>query len=460
MKKKLTIEEIEKSVSSIPEEKNQISPKTAVTFARKKKRRKIKRIVILSIVALILVGLGWLGWISYQSMKNIFGGENAPGLLGLIDKKQLKGEASGRVNVLILGVGDENHAGSTLSDTMMVLSYDTKSKNIAMVSIPRDMYVKIDKDGYAKINEAHAYGEEHKVQGGGPELARQTVSNVLDLPIHYYVRFDFTGFKKLVDAVGGVDVNVEKDLYDPYYPGGNFSIKKGIRHMDGTLALKYARSRETTSDFDRAKRQQQVIVAVKNKILSSQTLFNPKKILDIIQIIGNHVKTDFKTNEFQRILELAKGVDSNRIINKVIDNGADGLLMNGYGITPSSAGSTLIPKAGLDNYSAIRNMVRNVFTGNQIKAEGAKISVLNGTGRSGLATQVADDLKSQGYNVVNYGTALTGSQNTTAIYDYTNGSKSNTIKALEKYFSAKAEKRNNSNNSYDIEIIIGRSYNG
>jgi LCP family protein required for cell wall assembly len=457
MKKKLSIEDIEKSVNSIPEQ-SKTKGKTPVSFGKKKKKRRIKRIIISSLVILILAGLGWFGWISYNSIKNIFGNDkSAPGLLGFLDKKQLKGESSGRVNILILGVGDDGHAGATLSDTIMVMSYDVKSKNVAMLSIPRDLYVKINGYGYAKINEAHADGELHKVSGGGPALAKETVSNVLDIPIHYYIRADFTGFKKMIDAVGGVDIYVDKDLYDPLYPDGTFYITQGQHHMDGTTALKYARSRETTSDFDRAKRQQQVLSALKDKILSSQTLFNPKKMADIIGIIGEHVKTDFRTDEFQRVLELAKQVDTKRIINKVFDDSADGLLMSGSSITPGSA--TLIPRAGLGNYSELRAATKNIFNDTSIKTESAKIVVYNGTTKAGLATTVANNLKASGYNVVNVGSAATTAQAQTVIYDYTNGAKPTTVSSLEQLLKVKSVKKQGTP-GYDIEIIIGLDYKG
>ncbi len=458
MKKKLSIEEIEKSVNNATDETKK-SGKTAVAFTRKKKKKRIKKIVISSLLAVLLLGLGYLGWISYNSLSNIFGGDGAPGLLGLFDKKQLKGESSGRVNVLLLGVGDNGHAGATLSDTIMVMSYDVKTKNVAMISVPRDLYVKIsDSCGYSKINYAHACGEEEK-KDSGPELARNTISNILGIPIHYYVRADFTGFKKMIDTVGGVDIYVEKDIYDPLYPGGTFSIRQGQRHMNGELALKYARSRETTSDFDRAKRQQQVLAALKDKILSSETLLNPKKMAEIVSIAGDHIKTDFRTDEFQRLIELAKGVDTKKIINKVFDTTEEGLLINGYGITPASAGSTLIPKAGLGDYSEMRTVVKNIFSSASVKSEAAKIAVYNGTTRSGLALSAANNLKASGYNVLTVDSASTSSQQQTVIYDYTNGAKSVTISSLEQLFKIKAVKRNGSN-GHDIEIILGRDYSG
>ncbi len=455
MNKKLSIDEIENSVNMVGEEKIAKPGKTTVSFKKKRKKRKVKRIIILSIVAIVLGIIGYFGWISYQSMKNIFVSENAPGLLGLLDKKQLKGESSGRVNILILGVGDAGHQGATLSDTIMVVSYDVSSKNVSMISIPRDLYVKVDGYGYAKINSAHAYGEEYKYSGGGPQLARDTVSYVLDIPIHYYVRADFTGFSKLIDAVGGVDINVEKDLYDPLYPDGTFNITKGLHHMDGKMALKYARSRETTSDFDRARRQQQVLVALKDKLLSTQTLVNPKKIAEIIQITGNNVKTDFQTNEIQRLVEIGKTIDSKKIVNKVLDNAPDGLLIAG---NYPQAGYTLIPKLGLGNYTALRSLAKNIFNDHSISDEAANLAVFNGTSTAGLAAKVTESLKASDYTVLYTGSAQGQTHLTTIIYDNSKGAKPKTIAALEKTFNVKSVSNPNPNSSYDIEIIVGKDY--
>jgi LCP family protein required for cell wall assembly len=463
LKKKISIEEIESSVK--PEgfvegvghkkDNDKSSSKTPIKFKKNRsKKQKIRRAIILSILAVIIGLICWFGYVSYSSMKNIFGGD-APNLLDLLDGRQLKGESSGRVNVLLLGVGDKGHSGEGLSDTIMVVSYDVKSKQVAMISVPRDLYVKVADYGYTKINGAHAYGEYYKYPGGGPALAKETVSKVLNLPIHYYARVDFTGFKDLVNAVGGVDINVSEDLYDPYYPGGSVYIKKGQKHMDGEMALKYARSRETTSDFDRARRQQEVLVAVREKILSSQTLLNPKKIADIIKVLGDHIKTDFEISEIGRGIELFKGINTGSIINKVFDNGADGLLDSYY--TPE-AGSALIPRLGIGNYKELQAAANNIFNDKSIESENAKIIIKNGTTRSGLAGRVAEQFKLLKYNVVDVSSADSTTYQTTQLVDYTNGAKSATLSTLEKELKVTAIKKTASNSSYDFEIILGKSY--
>ncbi len=464
-KKKLTIDEIEKSVTSISPQES--SPRmdnkgrTPVKF-NKRGKRKIKHLklyLVLAVLTVVLAGLGVFGWNMYSRLASMFGGGS--NVLSLFSGQQLKGESSGRINILLLGVGDTGHDGANLSDTIMVISYDVKTKQAAMISVPRDLYVKIDDYGSAKINAAHAYGEYYKYAGGGPALATKTISEVLGTPIHYYARVDFTGLKEIVNAVGGIDVNVTEDLYDPLYPSddglGNKAlyIKKGQQHMSGDTALRYARSRETTSDFDRARRQQIVLTAIKTKVMSVDTFLNPQKISDIATALGKHLKTDFSVGEIPRGIELFKGVDSAKIKNKVFDNSPEGLLIDDSG----AAGYILVPRAGIYNYSKLQAAVKNIFEDNSVQSENASISVQNGTTTSGLANKAATNLTSTGYNVIDISTADTATYSQNAIIDYTGGAKKSTIAALEKLFSAKATRGTGTSASgADIEIIIGSNY--
>jgi len=244
---------------------------------------KTSKIVKWFILVFLLIGLGvgsWVGYTANRALKKITddsGNSNSSlfSFLGDFDSNNLKGKAQGRTNILLLGMGGKNHPGGMLTDTMIVLSINYSEKKIGLISVPRDLWVPIPGFGSAKINEAYADGEKNntaqKTTGGGGTLASRTVENILGIPIHYYVSADFDGFKKAVDTLGGVDIYVEKPIYDPFYPAANminydpFKIDAGQHHMDGALALKYARSRETTSDFDRSRRQQQVMSAMKDK---------------------------------------------------------------------------------------------------------------------------------------------------------------------------------------------------
>jgi LCP family protein required for cell wall assembly len=289
-------------------------------FEYRKPARKVRkglwRYARVFAIVLLVAGLGVGGWIGYKALmaaRNIISKSNggAPALSGAkVDLTKLKGEGDGRINVLLLGIGGAGHDGPNLSDTIMVMSIDPVTKNAAMLSIPRDLYVKLPavaKYGtqYSKINAANVYG--------GPQYAAKIVSGIIGVPIHYYILADFSGFRQAVDAVGGVDINVAKSLYDPLYPcdseNGKYcavNIKAGLQHMNGAVALRYSRSRETTSDFDRAARQQQVIAAVRTKALQLSTLTNPVKLASLVDALGSHVKTDLQRVRSPKWLQLLR----------------------------------------------------------------------------------------------------------------------------------------------------------
>jgi LCP family protein required for cell wall assembly len=463
MKKKLSISEIEKSVDAVVVD-SAPGDKTPLKFGKKDKKKKKpqkhkKLYITLGSIAIVLLLLGFFGFKIYKSMSSMFG-ENAPGLLSLLSSRQLKGESSGRVNILLLGIGDPGHAGEYLSDTIMVISYDVATKQVAMISVPRDLYVNINNTcGSSKINYAHACGEIEKLPGGGPAVTSETISKVLDIPIHYYARVNFTGFKDVIDAVGGVDIEVEKELYDYLYPTDNgglttLYIKKGMQHMNGETALKYARSRETTSDFDRAKRQQIVLEAIKEKVTSSDTLLNPTKIISLTSALGNNIKTDFDLSYTQRAIELFKNVDTSKIKNLVFDNSEKGLLKDD---SSQYAGYILIPRAGLNNFKQLQIAASNIFADQAVATESARISLQNGTQTAGLATRLSDTLKNTDFNVISVTSADRQNYQATKILDGTNRAKPSTIAALEKFFSVRSEKASTAS-GIDVIIIVGQDY--
>ncbi len=422
------------------------STKTPVKF-KKKKKKHWKRRIILTVVALFLVGGIFLGYKAYVLAQKMFQGNGAPGLLGLFGSGQLKGEAQDRINVLLLGIGGAGHDGPNLTDTIMVASIKPSTNQVAFLSVPRDLYVSIPGHGKAKINAADAYGEEDK-PGNGINLSTQTVQNVLNLPIHYTVRVDFSGFAKIIDDIGGVDVNVENDLYDPYYPDGTYYITKGMHHMSGAEALKYARSRETTSDFDRAKRQQQILMAVRDKLTSTSTLLNPVKMNDILNVLGDHIKTNMQIWEAKRLFDMFQKTDKTKIINKVLDNSTNGPL-----VSANNGTYILLPKTG--NYDEIQNIAKNIFTDSGLNDEAAKIQILNATGVSGEAKKTGDSISGMGMQINDLSNA-DELNSATEIIDHTNGAKPKTIDFLEKKFCIKSTQAPDPTGLYDITIVVGK----
>jgi LCP family protein required for cell wall assembly len=407
-----------------------------------KRRHHWLRWSVLAVVLIIAVSGGFIGLKVVLAANKVItkAGKGAPALDGTITTTTLKGEGDGRINILALGIGGQGHDGSNLSDTMMVISIDPKTKDVAMMSIPRDLYVKIPGYGYGKINAANAYG--------GPALAEQVVSSILNLPIDYYVQVDFSGFKQAVDAVGGVDINVPTVLYDHEYPCDTgygicpYYQVPGQIHMNGELALEYSRCRhdqptgDCGDDTGRAARQQQILTALRQKTLTAGTLTNPIKIGALIDAVGAHVKTDLQLKDMEKLATIIKGVDPSKIVNKVPQfNGPDAILT----ATSNAAGSVLEPKAGEFDYSALQDMAHSIFVDHYITSENAVIQVQNGSGVVGLAGQVVTTLSAYHYNVLAAATAVTPVTQT-VIYDYTNGKKPYTINYLQERFGVKAVK--------------------
>lgn len=447
--------------------------KTPVKFKRKSRveslskntrKKKIKRIAITGVTVLVLGVAGFFGFKAYQAIRNMFSGD--AGILNLLSgqAQPLKGESTGRVNVLLLGTGDKGHDGEGLTDTVMVASYDVKTKAVAMISLPRDLYVNIPKYGYSKINAANVYGEQQKYPGGGTALTKATVENTLAIPIHYTVMINFTGFKDLVDAVGGVNVDVENSFCDYDYPveykGDTRTVcfTKGKQQMNGTKALQFARSRHSVqngegSDFARSKRQQKLLVAIKEKALSADTYLNPKKMWDMLSALGSNIKSDFSMTEIVRLNEIAKGVDTSKIITKNFDSSPEGLL-----VADSSTAAGYILKPITGNFKQIQDVVKNIFSLVAMREEKANIAIYNGTWNNGLSSRLSDAMKAEGYTIAYAGDADGKNYTKTQIVDYSGGKKLETIKALEAKFKVTATRVEGQTSNYDIKIIVGKEY--
>ncbi len=362
--------------------------------------------------------------------------------------RRLKGEEAGRINILLLGMGGKNHEGGYLTDTIILASLQPSTKKAALLSIPRDMAIPIEDMGWRKINNVNAYAETQTAGSGGLAVS-QTVSDVLNMPIDYYLRIDFAGFINIIDRLGGVKIYVDNTLEDYKYPvmgmgdAENYEsryehlvIEKGWQEMDGELALKYARSRHALgaegSDFARSKRQQKILEAVKEKVLSINILFEPTLIIDITNELQEHISTNLKTWEIIKIWSMFKNIEADNIINKALDNSPNGLLTD----TINESGAyILIPRNG--DFSEIQYLAGNIFSDAPAEAktrvtyEKAAIDVRNGTWINGLANKAALDLEKYGFDVIHIGNC--GQQNfqTSVIYDLTGGAKAQSLTILK-----------------------------
>jgi len=354
-----------------------------------------------------------------------------------------------RINVLLLGMPGEGHDGSLLTDSIMFVSYHPKSDHVAMVSIPRDLYVPIPGVGMRKINEANAYGEQNKYPGGGGALAAQTVEKVFDQNIDYFLRIDFAGFERVINLLGGIDVYVERSFVDHQYPTDDFltetiQFEQGWQHMDGATALAFVRSRHGSngegSDFARSARQQKILSAMKNKILSLKILLNPKKIASVIREVSDNIQTNINPWEIGDLLSLANTAQGNNVTTIVLNDAPGGFLVAKN--TPET-GFILVPRDG--NFGDIRELMKNIHTGGELKMENARVYLLNGTKKSGFARSEQQELEKWNINVIGIGNApesLTATmREKTVIYDLTNGKKETTVRFLKQRYDAHVAKK-------------------
>lgn len=364
--------------------------------------------------------------------------------LVLSSDKQLNGEAEDRVNILLVGIGGAGHQGAYLADTIILTSIKPSTKEVAMLSIPRDLLVDIPGYEYRKINNALAFGQSDDYPGGGETLLSRVVSEVTGQQIHYFARIDFEGFKKVIDDLGGIWIDVDRAFVDYEYPDNNFGyqtlrFESGLQKMDGDRALKYVRSRHGTngegSDFARSKRQQKVIAAVKAQGLSFETLITPKRIIDALEDLGQHNRTNLQIWEILRLAQLAGDLGEESIMTKVLDNSADNLLISST--TPDGA-YVLIPKAGLGVYTEIHALAADIFSDSQIAQEAPRIEIQNGSTIAGLAANAAEDLEQSPVTIVGVSNAEVRTYQTTMIYDLTGGTKPASRGRLERYFGTRA----------------------
>jgi len=228
----------------------------------------------------------------------------------------------GRVNILLLGTDERDCEPGARSDTMMIVSIDPDTKSANILSIPRDLWVSIPGYGQNRINAAHAFGEAYKVPGGGPALARQTVQNQFGVPIHYYVRINVLGLRNIIDLIGGIDIDVERRIYDATFPNDTcgtyvLDIPAGPQHMDGKRALEYARSRHSSDDFDRSHRQQKILLAMRDKVMSLGIL---PRLPQLYREFGNTVKTDLQLPEILALAGLGTSIPRENIHTYAIDS--------------------------------------------------------------------------------------------------------------------------------------------
>lgn len=352
----------------------------------------------------------------------------------------------GRLNIMLFGIGGAGHDGSQLTDTIMLASIDLKEEKVGLLSIPRDMAYPLGGTRFEKINAVNAYAEQEH-PGQGATYAAKDIGKLLGVRIDHVVRIDFAGFEKFIDALGGIDIDIERAFVDTQYPTADdrwqtVSFKKGPQHLDGTHALMYARSRHGSNgeggDFARAHRQQLVLTAVRDKLLSLGVLANPTKLAELWGVVSSHVQTDFSPWDAVKLSPLVTRINKDKIVNRVLSNDpTSGELID---TNLEGLGYMLFPRK--PDWSEIRAIAANPFqTKEQAEAHERPTSVIsveikNGTVRTGFAAQVSETLKQKGYTVTATGNAAQRGYEKTVIFDLTGGKKPEELARLKKLLDA------------------------
>lgn len=356
------------------------------------------------------------------------------------DTKKLAGEEDGRTNLLIMGMGGLGHDGAFLTDTIIVLSYNYETNETSMVSLPRDLLIKLEDVSYQKVNYVYTAGE-YSEDTNGIEYSKEVLTQNLGIPIHYAINIDFFGFEEIIDALGGVNIYIENSFIDYNYPTNNHKIqtvqfKKGYQHLTGEEALQFVRSRHgivtegngfEASDFARSERQFKIIEAIKEKIMSFSTLTNPNKVINLFQILNEYIDTDIEAWEALRFVDILRSMDKDKIFSKVLNDAPDNLLKSATSTLDGAF--ILVPKN--NDYELLHSFFKNIFETEKTEKEQAIIQILNGTTQNGLASNKSQLLINSGLNVIRIGNAPTQDAETTIIYDLSGNEKPETLKKIQ-----------------------------
>jgi len=422
--------------------------------------RQYGRTVVAVIAGLALLGCGLAVFRVWSAIHAISPRAQPQDLIALIQAKNDQPGSVGwkikhdeRINILLLGYGGPGHDGPYLTDSIMVLTIRPAMREAMMISLPRDLWVKIPalpRNGYmmGKLNSAFAIGTDHndypnvrtewKTDTGGGDLAAATVSQLIGQPVDYWVGVDFKAFRDVVNALGGVRVDVPTALDDPYFPAGEsygmmrIHFNAGWQQFDGERALEYARSRETTSDFDRSRRQQLVMLAVRQRVFSLNAI---PRMLSLLSALQENVRTNLRPGDMQQLGDLAGKIKVEDIRRVAIDT--SNLLRSGTGSNGQYILQPLDP-----TYGALQRYLAKALPDRSTLASQVPFQVQNGSGRYWLpygvgtpASIMTSLLQAQGWQA-SVGPATTQRVAQTQILDGSGGRAAGTVAWLQDYFGA------------------------
>jgi len=450
--------------------------KTRIPRPTVRKRKPLWLLIPLGI--LLVSGITYGIYFLYKGYKvsTDIGFQFSPGSILQPEKKpELKKDSTGKyTNVMLIGIDTREKGNLLNTDTIIVASYNYETKNIVMISIPRDFHAQVNRDKYwfNKINSAYSINEQ-KEKDSGLLALREIVEEITGMEIQYHAMIDFKGFTELIDAVGGVYVNVENSFTDYMYPKGlgyeTVKFVEGPQLMDGATALKYSRSRHSRdnnegTDFARSRRQQKVIIAFKDVVLSSDILLNPKKIMDLMSAVQNNLQiSEFTIDNIEAGINILKEFEDQKgeTYSFVLDPAAgNSSLITSQNVVNTGA-YAIGPIEGLGEYENINEYVDLILENPKLYSENPSIYAYNtGLGYQDTYKEVQTLREEFKYlNVKFLGTLYNDKE---GIYVYSNktGLFTHSVSELAKYIkptnTAKPEFITTNLKGEDISILFGK----
>lgn len=372
-------------------------------------------------------------------------------------------DGASRVNVLIMGLDYrdwEAGEGAPRTDTMILLSLDPLTSTGGMLSIPRDLWVNIPGFEPGRINTAYRFGELYNIPGGGPGLAMKSVEELLGLKIDYYGLIDFGAFERFIDEIGGIKIDIENRIRVDPIVGDTKTLKPGVQVLPGDLALGYARARYTKGgDFDRAKRQQQVIMGIRNRLLERDFLLSLiSKAPILYQELSSGIHTNMSLDQAIKLAWTASKVPEENIKKGII--GTDHVTLNKSPegddvLKPRPEQIRLLRDEIFTVSGPVSPAAANANPQDLVVSENARVSVFNGSTTPGLASRTSDFLKTEGVNVVEPADAPEAFNYTTLI-SYTG--KPYTVKYLMELMNISPNRmylRYDPSSQVDIAVYLG-----
>jgi polyisoprenyl-teichoic acid--peptidoglycan teichoic acid transferase len=356
------------------------------------------------------------------------------------------------LNIILMGTDRRPSQLSWRTDTLILVTVNQEEKTVGLLSIPRDLWVQIPGIGAQRINTADFYGEYYHLPGGGPQSIKSTIERNLGIRVHYYVRVGFDGFRKGIDTLGGVDVDVdcalqENNFYDDY-GRADLNFQPGVQHMDGVTALRYARSRETTNDFDRARRQRKVLIAMWDKALSLNLL---PKWPELYSQFRDSVQTDMGPVELTALAWIGSQLHLDRLKSRAIDN----RLTTPW--TGPAGEDVLLPQPEKIHSLLVDFFSDSTGTEDPFEAENARVQIVSGNPQAANIAVVA--LERQGFNMTNPQAAPTLAATSSILINHPEPATVQRLVDALRISPGNVRTVNDPSAAADIQVILGQDYN-